>query len=86
MDADCEISPLSVLHNMLREYRGSLDIPHYIVVSEEFLDYMRDYYSINTFCIRGHTVISDMEVETSEAFVFPEALWNKGDRPWFDDK
>ena len=83
-NADCEISPLSIIHSMLRQYEGCLDFPHYIVVSEDYLSYMREYYNIDNFTVRGHTIISDIDVDTTEAFLFPEALWNRGDRPWFD--
>lgn len=82
MDSESEVSPLFILHGMLREFRGPLDEPHYIVVSADFLDYMRKFYKTENFCVMGHSVISDTDVETTEAFLFPEVLWNNGDRPW----
>ena len=82
MHYDNEESPLFILHGMLREFRGPLEEPHYIVVSGDFLDYMRKFYRTENFCIKGHSVIADGDVETTEAYLFPEVLWDNGDRPW----
>ena len=82
MDAEDKVSPLSILHGMLREFEGPLDEPHYIVVSGDFLDYMRKLYNTENFCVRGPSVIADGDVETTEAYLFPEILWKNGDRPW----
>ena len=82
MDSEDEGSPLFILHGMLRSFRGPLEEPHYIVVSGDFLDYMRKFYRTENFCIRGHSVIADGDVETTEAYLFPEVLWDNGDRPW----
>ena len=85
MEADCYSTPLSILHRVLNDFNGPLDEPHYIIVSEEFLEYMQNLYRTQSFCVRGHYDISNSEVKTTEAFLFPESLWDEGDRPWLDE-
>ncbi len=83
---DCDYSPLSALHNMLASYRGDLSIPHYIVVSTDFLEHMREVYTTQNFSVRGHIVIADKQVRGGEAFLFPESMWEDGTRPWSRDE
>ena len=80
--ARVDATPLWRLHTMIGLYGGNERVPSYIIVSQRFLEYMRVYYIVSHFSVRGFPVIADIDVSGSMAYIFPMHRYDGGERPW----
>ena len=83
---DGDGSPLLRLHKAVEFYFPSMrDLssePHYVIVSYSFLRYMKKFYGVDSFSIRGHEVIGSAHLDKNHAYVYPVFLYKQGFRPW----